>query len=141
MMASTLCQLAALALCGALLARDRLAAAPPLAILGGTIHTMNGPPLCDGVVLLADGKVQAVGPAGVVAIPVGATVLKAAVVTPGLIDAHCVIGLSGHLNQKQDQDQLDTSTAMQPELRAIDAYNPQERLIEWVRGFGVTTLH
>jgi len=141
MILSWLSRLAALAICSALLPPDQLAAAPPLAILGGTIYTMNGPPLFAGVVLLADGKVQAVGPAGVVAIPAGATVLKAAVVTPGLIDAHCVIGLSGHLNQKQDQDQLDTSTAMQPELRAIDAYNPQERLIEWVRGFGVTTLH
>jgi imidazolonepropionase-like amidohydrolase len=30
---------------------------------------------------------------------------------------------------------------VQPELRAIDAYNARERLIEWVRGFGVTTLH
>jgi hypothetical protein len=30
---------------------------------------------------------------------------------------------------------------MQPELRAIDAYNPEEKLIEWVRGLGVTTLH
>ena len=30
---------------------------------------------------------------------------------------------------------------MQPELRAIDAYNPRERLVEWVRGFGVTTMH
>ena len=138
---SHLWRLAAAAICVAVAPAGRPAAAPPLAIRGGIIHTMNGPPLADGVLLMADGKVQAVGPAGQVEIPAGATVLQAAVVTPGLIDAHCVIGLSGHLNQKQDQDQLDTSTAMQPELRAIDAYNPQERLIEWVRGFGVTTLH
>jgi len=30
---------------------------------------------------------------------------------------------------------------MQPELRAIDAFDPNERLIEYVRGYGVTTLH
>ena len=30
---------------------------------------------------------------------------------------------------------------MQPELRAIDAYNARERLVEWVRSFGVTTIH
>jgi imidazolonepropionase-like amidohydrolase len=30
---------------------------------------------------------------------------------------------------------------LQPELRAIDAYNPREELIEYVRGFGVTTVH
>jgi hypothetical protein len=30
---------------------------------------------------------------------------------------------------------------MQPELRAIDGYNPREMLVEWVREFGVTTIH
>ena len=30
---------------------------------------------------------------------------------------------------------------MQPELRAIDAYNAREALVEWLRNMGVTTLH
>src|SRR5690606_33517942 len=68
-------------------------------------------------------------------------VLEAPVVTPGLIDAHCTIGISGIYNTKHDQDQLEDSAAIQPELRAIDAYNPQEKLIEYVRSFGVTTIH
>ncbi|MBX3396990.1 MAG: amidohydrolase family protein [Phycisphaerae bacterium] len=67
--------------------------------------------------------------------------MDAAVVTPGLIDAHSVVGLTGYLNQRQDQEQLDRSEAIQPELRALDAYDPQERLVEWLRGFGITTLH
>jgi imidazolonepropionase-like amidohydrolase len=67
--------------------------------------------------------------------------LRARVVTPGLIDAHSVVGMSGYLNQPHDQSQLDPSGPLQPELRAIDAYNARERLVEWVRGFGVTTLH
>jgi imidazolonepropionase-like amidohydrolase len=74
-------------------------------------------------------------------VPAGAKVLEAAVVTPGLVDAHSVVGLAGYLNQRQDQDQLERSSPVQPELRAIDAYNVRERLIEWVRGFGVTTIH
>jgi imidazolonepropionase-like amidohydrolase len=37
--------------------------------------------------------------------------------------------------------QLETSGPLQPELRAIDSYNPDERLIEWLRGFGITTIH
>ena len=45
------------------------------------------------------------------------------------------------LNQPHDQDQLERSAPIQPELRAIDAYNAQEDLIEWIRGFGVTTVH
>ena len=59
----------------------------------------------------------------------------------GLIDAHSVVGLAGILNYDHDQDQLDTSDPIQPELRAIDAYNAREKLVEWVRSFGVTTLH
>jgi len=63
------------------------------------------------------------------------------VVTPGLIDARSVVGLAGYFNHKHDQDQLERSSPMQPELRAVDSYNTREALIEWVRGYGVTTLH
>ena len=112
-----------------------------LAIRGRIIHTMAGDPIPDGVVVVTDGRIVAVGPAATTAVPADARVLEAAVVTPGLIDAHCVVGLSGYLNQDQDQDQLDATEPVQPELRAVDAYNSRERLVEWVRGFGVTTLH
>ncbi|NDC62412.1 MAG: amidohydrolase, partial [Planctomycetia bacterium] len=88
-----------------------------------------------------DGRISKVGPAAAVAVPAGMKTLRGRVVTPGLVDAHTVVGLSGYLNQPQDQDQLDTGEAVQPELRAIDAFNPRERLLEWVRGFGVTTIH
>ena len=117
------------------------AAEGTIAIRGDTVHTMAGPAIADGVVLIEAGRIRQVGPAADVRIPEGATLLRGKVVTPGLVDAHTVVGLSGYLNQPQDQDQLDTGDPLQPELRAIDAYNPQERLIEWVRGFGVTTIH
>jgi imidazolonepropionase-like amidohydrolase len=116
-------------------------ASAQLAIRGETVHTMAGPPIKDGVVLIEGAKIARVGPASAVQIPAGARVLTARVVTPGLIDAHSVVGLTGYLNQPQDQDQLDLSEPIQPELRALDSYNAQERLVEWVRGFGVTTLH
>ena len=67
--------------------------------------------------------------------------LKAAVVTPGLIDAHATVGLSGILNQPHDQDQLEKSASFQPELRAIDAYNARDPLVAWVRSYGVTTVN
>ena len=115
--------------------------AAPLAIRGDVVHTMSGPAIRDGVVLLENGKVRQVGPAADVVIPPGTRVLRGAVVTPGLIDAHTAVGLTGFLNQSQDQDQLDAGEPVQPELRAIDSYNPRERLVEWVRGFGITTIH
>jgi len=112
-----------------------------LAVRGETVYTMAGPMIRDGVVLVRDGKIERVGPASSVQIPASYRTINARVVTPGLIDAHSVIGLAGYLNQPHDQMQLERSTSIQPELRAVDAYNGRERLIEWVRGFGVTTLH
>jgi len=121
-----------------------LAAAVPaqdVAVRGELVHTLAGQPIRDGIVLVQGGKIAAVGPAASITVPEGVEVLSAAVVTPGLIDAHSVVGLTGYLNQPTDQDQLDPSAPIQPELRAVDAYNARERLIEWVRGFGVTTVH
>jgi imidazolonepropionase-like amidohydrolase len=119
------------------------ARAETLAVRGATVHTMvaGAEPIADGVVVVTDGKIAAVGPAAEVAIPEGARVLEAAVVTPGLIDARTSVGLTGILNQPHDQDQLERSEAIQPELSALDAYDAREPLIEWIRGFGVTTVH
>lgn len=118
-----------------------LALGQDVAIRGDVVYTMAGAPLKDAVVLVRGGRIERVGPAAAVNVPAGYRTLRARVVTPGLIDAHATLGLSGALNQPHDQDQVETSAPMQPELRAIDAYDPKERLIEWVRGFGVTTVH
>jgi len=118
-----------------------LPAAAQIAVRGDTVYTMAGPALRDGVVLIRDGKIERVGPAREVAIPAGYRALRARVVTPGLIDAHATVGLSGWLNQPHDQEQVDRSAPVQPELRAIDAYDPRERLVEYLRGFGVTSVH
>jgi imidazolonepropionase-like amidohydrolase len=117
------------------------AAAQDLAVRGDLVHTLEGAPLQDAIVLVQGGRITSIGPAASVAVPEGTRLLRAAVVTPGLVDAHSVVGLAGYLNQPTDQDQLDPGAPIQPELRALDAYNARERLVEWVRGFGVTTLH
>lgn len=112
-----------------------------VAVRGETVYTMAGPAIADGVVVIRDGKVAAVGPAGSTPVPDGFRVLEAKVVTPGLVDGRSTIGISGYLNQRNDQDQLERSAAMQPQLRAIDAYNPREELVGWARSYGVTTIH
>jgi len=117
------------------------ARAQNLAVRARTVHTMAGPAIADGVIVIRDGRIEHVGPAASTPVPAGFRLLTAAVATPGLIDAHTVVGLAGYLNQPQDQDQLERSAPMQPQLRAIDAYNAQEPLVGWLRGFGVTTVH
>lgn len=129
----------------AMLALLTLASAPALAqdiaVRAGKLYTAPGEMIEDGVVVIEDGKISAVGPADSTGIPDGVQVLESAVATPGLIDARATAGLSGYLNQPNDQDQLERSAAVQPELRAIDAYNPLEKLVGWQREHGVTTLH
>ena len=117
-----------------------VAQAPPqaFAVRAKTLYTMVGPPVRDGVVVIRDGKIAAVGK---VAVPDGLEVVDAAVAMPGLIDAHSTVGLTGVFNVPQDQDQLEKSSPTQPELRALDAYHPRDPLVEWVRGLGVTSLH
>jgi imidazolonepropionase-like amidohydrolase len=113
-----------------------------IAVRGEQVWTMTAnEPIRDGVVLINNGKIERVGAANQIQIPAGYRTITAKVVTPGLIDAHSTIGISGYLAQPHDQMQIETSAAMQPELRAIDSYNPEEKLIEWARSFGVTTLH
>lgn len=132
------CALPSVLLCLALSAP----VASQVAVRGEIVHTMTGPAIEDGIVVIRDGKISAVGRAGDIAIPDGFRVLRAAVVTPGLIDARSVVGLAGQFNDaRADQDQLEKSNPTQPELRAIDAYNARERLVTWLREFGITTIH
>jgi len=116
-------------------------AAQDLAIEAEVIHTMAGKTIHNGVVIIKDGKIVRVGPESATPAVAGTRRLTAKVVTPGLIDAHSVVGLAGYLNQPHDQDQLEKSASIQPELRAIDSYNAREFLVGWLRGFGVTTIH
>jgi Imidazolonepropionase and related amidohydrolases len=112
-----------------------------LAVKGDVIYTMAGAPIQNGVVLIRGSKIERVGSSSDISIPTDYKVISAKVVTPGLIDAHSVVGLSGIFNYTHDQDQLEKSDPIQPELRAVDAYNANERLVEFLRDFGITTLH
>ena len=66
-----------------------------LAVKGKTVYTMAGDPVSNGVVLISGGKIEEVGTEADISIPQNYKVLSAEVVTPGLIDAHSVVGLSG----------------------------------------------
>jgi len=130
---------------GVVLAGWCAAANAQVAVRGEVVYTMDGSTrerLEKGVVVITGGRIVAVGTQGEVEIPAGHRVIDAKVVTPGLIDARCTVGVSGMLNQpEQDQDQLERSSAAQPELRAIDAYNPLDPLVAWMRSLGITTIH
>ncbi len=126
-----------------------LPCAAQIAIRAEHIYTMkpttkDGKPsyqvIDDGVIVIRDGKIAEMGSAATVDFPKDFKIITAVVATPGLIDARCTVGVSGIFNQSQDQDQLERSGPIQPELRAIDAYNPLDPLVEYIRSYGVTTI-
>ena len=65
-----------------------------IAITGGTVHPVSGPPIPGGTVLMRDGKIVAVGSG--VAVPADAQRIDATgkVVTPGIVNAATQIGIT-----------------------------------------------
>ncbi len=111
-------------------------------IYGDVVHTMAGPPIENGVVVILNGQITGVGPAASTPVPrIAMPTLRAPVVVPGFIDAHTTVGLTGWTNQDGDQDQFDATDPLQPELRALDSYNARDPLVAWLASLGVTTVH
>jgi len=114
--------------------------AQDLVVLGATVVPVGGPPITNGAVVVHDGRIVSVGPAAGVELPPGVEVIEGSVVWPGLIDAFATVGLTGLLNTPIDQDHAESSEPVWPALRAIDAFDPWEPLVGWVRDHGVTTV-
>jgi imidazolonepropionase-like amidohydrolase len=117
-----------------------VAPAASYAILAGRIHTVGRGTIADGVILVKNGRIEAVGPRGDVAVPDDLPILTAAVVTPGLIDAHTCVPQAGALNLPADKDQDEMSDPNQADLRILDGFNPGEPLLEFLRREGVTIV-
>lgn len=65
---------------------------------------------------------------------------KGGFLTPGLIDAHCHLGLVGDSQGAESDDGNEDSDPITPHLRAIDAINPFDRGFEEARAAGVTCV-
>ena len=105
-----------------------------LVVEADLLYPMTGDlkPIVGGVVVCSEeGVITAVGRKGEVPIPATHTVLKAAVATPGIIDARATVGLSGILNSdRHDQEQLDESTTQRllDTVKALRAGKTPEQL-------------
>ncbi|MFG0335315.1 MAG: amidohydrolase family protein, partial [Maioricimonas sp. JB049] len=100
------------------------------AIVGATVHPVDAPPIRRGTVVVRDGKIAAVGPAGDVEIPEDVTRIPARgfQVYPGLIDAGTTLGVIeiGRVRETRDFEELGV---IQPDLRAGIAINVDSELI------------
>src|SRR5579864_5055309 len=115
------------------------AAAETVAITGATVHTMGPAGTLHGAtVLIAGGRIQAVG-AGI-AVPAGARRIDAAgkVVTPGLLDSLTQLGLV----EVNAVDDTEDATNLDPQLSAAfdvgDGINPRSMLVPINRVEGIT---
>ncbi|MEZ4473760.1 MAG: amidohydrolase family protein [bacterium] len=113
-----------------------------LVLQGGTVHVADGPPLADASVVIADGRIRAVGPRSAVTLPPDATVIDATglVITPGLIESQTQLGLVeiSMVGGSRDQDP-GLPDPIRAAFRAVDAYNPDSAVLPVQRARGITT--
>ena len=111
-----------------------------IVIKNGTIWTITNGILENGTVLVDEEKIVAVGTD--IEIPEGATVIDAAgkIVMPGLIDAHCHVGLFPDGIGWEHVDGNEMTDPITPHLRALDAVHPEDLAFKDLLEAGVTTV-
>lgn len=104
------------------------------AFVGATIMPVSEQPIEDGVLLVVDGEIRAVGANGSVRIPRDAEVIDAAgkVIIPGLVDTHSHIG---------EPAGADRSAPIQPEARVLDSINVRDAGFRRALAGGITTAN
>ncbi|MBP8613571.1 MAG: amidohydrolase [Firmicutes bacterium] len=112
-----------------------------LAIVNGKVLTITNGTIDEGVVLMSNGKIKAVGKD--IPVPEDAQVFdaKGKFVTPGLIDSHSHLAVFGEPSVWANSDGNEVTDPITPQLRGIDALNPRDPAIADVLTGGVTTVY
>jgi len=125
-----------LAVLGAALGCAALAEDAPgrYAIKAGKIVTVTQGTIDGGMVLVADGKIEAVGRATDVPIPEGYTVVDASQswLMPGMVEVHSHCGVQGGLNDMVSQ--------INPGMLIGDGVDPEDRVAAAALAAGITTI-
>lgn len=121
-----------------LLMPQNINTSPHFAIRGGTILTMAGARIKDGIILVKDGKIDSIGKE--LSVPQGWPVVNAQehTVMPGLISARSQIGIASNWDFNFSSDEM--SSPVTPELEVKHALEPQDPLFSAARKLGVTSL-
>lgn len=109
-----------------------------LLLKNGIVHTMNGDPFV-GDVLIRDGKIHAAA-ARLEAPEAEVLDVSGCHVIPGIIDAHCHIGMWEDGMGREGADGNEVSNPITPELRAIDGLNPYDPCFDEAVAAGITTV-
>lgn len=109
-----------------------------IVITNATLHTVSGPVIANGRMLIDQGRIVAIGSASEVATPSGAQVVSMSGkhVYPGLIGANTTLGLVEVESVRGTIDSTETG-ALNPNSRALVAVNPDSELIPVARANGI----
>lgn len=110
-----------------------------IAIVGGKVFTMKGSSGV-GTVLIENGKISEV--VNGIKKPAGWKIIDAGgmFVLPGLIDAHCHLGIAEEVYREEGNDANEITDPVTPHLRAIDGINPEDLGFMDALSGGVTTV-
>jgi len=112
------------------------------ALTGGTVHTVSGGDIANGTVLIENGQIAAVGPAGQVQVPAGAQVidLSGKHLYPGMIDLMTRMGMVEieSINSARDDGEVGRYN---PQIRALASVNPHSVAIPVARANGITMVY
>jgi imidazolonepropionase-like amidohydrolase len=112
-----------------------------VAITGATVHPVSRAPIANGVVLIRDGAIAAVGTATDVQIPAGARRVEATGkhVYPGMIDPLTAVGIIDIESISSARDDREVGS-FNPHVRALYSINPYSEGIFVGRANGVTSV-
>jgi len=96
-----------------------------MAIVGGDVHTVTGPVVRKGTILVEDGKIKEIGQS--IEVPEDATVIDATgkVITPGFV----AVNMSG----------VGLGRAPSGKEKLVDGLNPFDRNLKYALGVGITS--
>ncbi len=115
------------------------AANETIALKGGKLLTITHGVIENGVVVMQNGRITAVGGAGT-AIPAGAKVIDVTGMTvyPGLIDSETHLGLTEVSADRMTNDELEPSDEIMPHMHVYDGFHAETALIPVTRINGIT---
>jgi imidazolonepropionase-like amidohydrolase len=115
------------------------AANQTVALKGGKLLTITHGVIENGVVVMQNGRITAIGGAGT-AIPAGAKVVDVTGMTvyPGLIDSETHLGLTEISADRMTNDELENSDEIMPHMHVYDAFHAESELIPVTRLNGIT---
>lgn len=111
-------------------------------ITGGIIKTMAGEEIADGCIHIVDGKIAEIGKRDEVAVHPAAHErvidVRKGVIMPGIIEAHCHMGITEEKKGMEGDDCNETVNPITPYLRAIDAVNTMDAAFDDAVRAGIT---